>query len=204
MGRKRCASPRRTGQGPSPIIAHGCLGELYLAQGDLEHAIRVLEQGLALCRASGNRNWLPTDRGEPGLYLCAPGAPRGGARAGGGGDPRKYPHGRAGISFPLGRMAQRGLSSGGTRRGGLAARLSGARPGPAAEGTRARGARAAPAWCCPCSRRPSRCRAGRSPLPAGPGPGRGTGHAPARGPLPPRAWAGYTPRPAAVSRPAPP
>src|SRR5262249_35355647 len=25
-------------------------------QGDLEHAIRVLEQGLALCRASGNRN----------------------------------------------------------------------------------------------------------------------------------------------------
>ena len=31
------------------------LGELYLAQGDLEHARRVLEQGLALCRASGNR-----------------------------------------------------------------------------------------------------------------------------------------------------
>src|SRR5262249_57230087 len=27
-------------------------------QGDLEHAIRVLEQGLALCRASGARNWL--------------------------------------------------------------------------------------------------------------------------------------------------
>ena len=35
-----------------------CLGHLYLAQGDLEHAIRVLEQGLALCRASGNRNML--------------------------------------------------------------------------------------------------------------------------------------------------
>jgi len=31
------------------------LGELSLAQGDLEHARRVLEQGLALCRASGNR-----------------------------------------------------------------------------------------------------------------------------------------------------
>ena len=31
-------------------------------------------------------------------------------------------------------MAQRGLSSGGTRRGGLAARPPGARPGPAAEG----------------------------------------------------------------------
>src|SRR5262249_38764321 len=27
-----------------------------LAQGDLEHAIRVLEQGLALCRASGERS----------------------------------------------------------------------------------------------------------------------------------------------------
>ena len=46
------------GRGDTPIIAHGCLGHLYLAQGDLEHAIRVLEQGLALCRASGNRSWL--------------------------------------------------------------------------------------------------------------------------------------------------
>jgi nitroreductase len=44
--------------------------------------------------------------------------------------------GRADKSFPLGRMAQRGLSSGGTRRGGLAGRPPGARPGPAAEGTR--------------------------------------------------------------------
>jgi tetratricopeptide (TPR) repeat protein len=44
------------GRGGTPIIAHSYLGELYLAQGDLEHAIRMLEQGLALCRASGNRN----------------------------------------------------------------------------------------------------------------------------------------------------
>jgi len=35
-----------------PYVA---LGELYLAQGDLEHAMRVLEHGLALCRVSGNR-----------------------------------------------------------------------------------------------------------------------------------------------------
>ena len=110
------------GRGHTPIIAHGCLGQLYLAQGDLEHAIRVLEQGLALCRASGNRNWLRPIAADLGSAYCAPGAPRGGARAAGGGDQRKYPHGRAGISFPLGRMAQRGLSSGGTRRGGLAAR----------------------------------------------------------------------------------
>jgi tetratricopeptide (TPR) repeat protein len=44
-----------TGHGNTPIIAHAGLGHLYLAQGDLEHAIRVLEQGLVLCRASGNR-----------------------------------------------------------------------------------------------------------------------------------------------------
>jgi tetratricopeptide (TPR) repeat protein len=45
------------GRGITPMLAHGCLGTLYLAQGDLEHAIRVLEPGLALCRASGNRSW---------------------------------------------------------------------------------------------------------------------------------------------------
>jgi class 3 adenylate cyclase/tetratricopeptide (TPR) repeat protein len=46
------------GRGSTSIIAHAFLGELYLAQGDLEHAIRVLEQGLALCRAFGNRTEL--------------------------------------------------------------------------------------------------------------------------------------------------
>jgi class 3 adenylate cyclase/tetratricopeptide (TPR) repeat protein len=43
------------GRGPTLIVAHNCLGLLYLAQGDLEHAIRVLEPGLALCRASSDR-----------------------------------------------------------------------------------------------------------------------------------------------------
>jgi tetratricopeptide (TPR) repeat protein len=46
------------GRAHTPIQVHGCLGCLYLAQGDLEHAIRVLDQGLALCRAAGDRNWL--------------------------------------------------------------------------------------------------------------------------------------------------
>jgi tetratricopeptide (TPR) repeat protein len=46
------------GRGQTPIIVHGCLGPLYLAQGDLEPAIQVLEQGLALCHASGNRDWV--------------------------------------------------------------------------------------------------------------------------------------------------
>ena len=46
------------GRGVTPILAHAGLGNLYLAQGDLEHAIEVCDQGLALCRASGNRDWL--------------------------------------------------------------------------------------------------------------------------------------------------
>src|SRR5215467_11622917 len=46
------------GRGTSPISAHGYLGGLYFAQGDLAPAIRVWEQGLALCNASGNRDWL--------------------------------------------------------------------------------------------------------------------------------------------------
>jgi class 3 adenylate cyclase/tetratricopeptide (TPR) repeat protein len=43
------------GRGGTPIVAHHGLGLLYLVQGDLEHAVQVLEQGLALCRASGYR-----------------------------------------------------------------------------------------------------------------------------------------------------
>ena len=46
------------GRGSTPITVHYCLGFLYLAKGDLEHAIQVFDQGLALCRASGNRTWL--------------------------------------------------------------------------------------------------------------------------------------------------
>jgi tetratricopeptide (TPR) repeat protein len=46
------------GRGDAPIVAHACLGRLYLAQGDLEHAIQVLQDGLALCRASGDLTYL--------------------------------------------------------------------------------------------------------------------------------------------------
>jgi tetratricopeptide (TPR) repeat protein len=52
----RLAMP--TGRGPTPIVAHDCLGRLYLTQGALEHAIRVYDQGLALCRAAGNQTML--------------------------------------------------------------------------------------------------------------------------------------------------
>src|SRR5262249_179100 len=47
------------GRGAIPIIVHAFLSRLYLAQGDLEYTIRLCEQGLALSRASGNRNMLP-------------------------------------------------------------------------------------------------------------------------------------------------
>jgi DNA-binding winged helix-turn-helix (wHTH) protein/class 3 adenylate cyclase/tetratricopeptide (TPR) repeat protein len=46
------------GRGDTPIIVYGSLGLLYLTQGNLEPAIQVLEQGLALCRASGELTWL--------------------------------------------------------------------------------------------------------------------------------------------------
>ena len=42
-------------QRDAPITARARLGCLYLAQGDLEAAIRVFEEGLALCRATGQR-----------------------------------------------------------------------------------------------------------------------------------------------------
>src|SRR5215471_6826985 len=45
------------GRGSTPIVVYGCLGHLYLTQGALEHAIQVFDRGLALCRASGNRDW---------------------------------------------------------------------------------------------------------------------------------------------------
>jgi tetratricopeptide (TPR) repeat protein len=59
------------GRGEIPVVAHACLGNLYLAQGDLECAIRVLEPGLALCHASGNRNWSRVCRADLG-YGYAP------------------------------------------------------------------------------------------------------------------------------------
>jgi class 3 adenylate cyclase/tetratricopeptide (TPR) repeat protein len=47
------------GRGATPTLVHAFLSQLYLDQGDLEHAIRLYDQGLALARASGNRNMLP-------------------------------------------------------------------------------------------------------------------------------------------------
>ena len=54
-------------------MAHGGLGHLYLAQGDLEHAIPVLEQGLALCRAAGNRDQVRVIMGDLGYAYALQG-----------------------------------------------------------------------------------------------------------------------------------
>ena len=42
------------GRGVEPMVAHWCLGRLFLVQGNLEAAISVLDRGLALCRAADN------------------------------------------------------------------------------------------------------------------------------------------------------
>ncbi len=47
------------GRGATPMLASACLGGVYFAQEDLEHAIQISEPGLALCRASSNRDWWP-------------------------------------------------------------------------------------------------------------------------------------------------
>jgi tetratricopeptide (TPR) repeat protein len=51
----RLATP--DGRWDTPIVVHGCLGLLYLGKGDLEHAVHVLDNGLALCRAISDRDW---------------------------------------------------------------------------------------------------------------------------------------------------
>jgi tetratricopeptide (TPR) repeat protein len=43
------------GRGQPLLQAYAYLGSLYLTQGNLEHAIQMLEKSLALCRTSGNR-----------------------------------------------------------------------------------------------------------------------------------------------------
>lgn len=75
-GEKALRLATLTGPVEPLILAYSRLSLLYLAQGGLEDAIRVCNQGLALCRTSGK--WLfPNDRGVPGLCLCAPGTSRG-------------------------------------------------------------------------------------------------------------------------------
>jgi tetratricopeptide (TPR) repeat protein len=61
-----------TPQGTAPIVAHGGLGQLHLAQGDFAAAIPVLEAGLALCRAADEKAWGVTIAGALGeAYACA-------------------------------------------------------------------------------------------------------------------------------------
>ena len=135
-------------------------------------------------RASGNRNWLSRIAAGLGSASALQGASRR-ACAAGGGDQRKASAWACCMVMPTGspgsarsvvlRDGVRGLGSTPARRSiWPGSRRNGAR--------RMRSTSWAPSRPTPTPR----CWAGRSPLPAGPGPGRGARHAPARGPLPPR------------------
>jgi tetratricopeptide (TPR) repeat protein len=52
---RRLATPE--GRGATPLLAHGCLGRLSLAHGDLAPAIRGCDQGLPRGRTSGHQVW---------------------------------------------------------------------------------------------------------------------------------------------------
>ena len=58
------------GRGTEPMFAHRSLGYLYLAQGDLAAAIRLLDQSLTLCRAAELWNLRAGITGDLG-YACA-------------------------------------------------------------------------------------------------------------------------------------
>jgi class 3 adenylate cyclase/tetratricopeptide (TPR) repeat protein len=174
------------GRGNIPFMAHTYLGLLYLAQGDLEPAIRVLEQGLALCRASGNRNQLQPIVSGLGYAYALQG---------------RLPEGRTLLEEAISEGIHTGARQGeanNVARLSEVCRLAGrgeeawqhARQAlDLARQQKARGDEALALHqlgVVHAHTAPPRCRAGRSALPAGPGPGRGTRHAPARGPLPPR------------------
>jgi tetratricopeptide (TPR) repeat protein len=113
------------GRGATPIAAHGFLGLLYLTKGDLEHAVRELEQGLTLCRASGNRDWLQMIAAGLGYAYALHGRLVEGRVLLEEAISENIRTGRT-ARTPLVHVAQRGLPSGGTRRGGLATRPPGA------------------------------------------------------------------------------
>jgi tetratricopeptide (TPR) repeat protein len=170
------------GRGVTPLIASGHLGHLYLAQGDLEHAIRVLEQGLALCRASGERSNMD------GLLFITSRLGYAYALQG------RIAEGRALLEETISediirrcqrhvwlsevyRLAGHGEESWQHACQGLDCARQLKEMNTEARALHQLGVLHTHAA-------PPRCRAGRGVLPAGPGPGRETGHAPARGPLP--------------------
>jgi class 3 adenylate cyclase/tetratricopeptide (TPR) repeat protein len=171
------------GRGTMPITAHSCLGHLYLAQGDLQHAIRVLDQGLALCRASDDWIWLQRIAADLGYASALQGrladgralleeavsvATRTGALQG-----QAY---RVAWLSEVCRLAGRGEEAWQHARQALDLARQLKERGNEALALLQLGAVHAHAA-------PPRCRTGRSPLPAGPGPSPGTRHASAPGPL---------------------
>ena len=98
------------GRGNHPLVATCFLGRLYLTQGDLEAAIRMLERSPGPVSRRRQLAHRKIGGGEPWLCLCARGSPRRGGRAPGGNAQGKSPQRRAAGSIPFCRVAQRGLS----------------------------------------------------------------------------------------------
>jgi tetratricopeptide (TPR) repeat protein len=168
-----------------PILAHRRLGHLYLAQGDLAHAIRVFEQGLALRRASGERDLLRGVVAGLGYAYALRG---------------RLAEGRALLEEGIGESTRTGgwAIVPGTWHGSVRSVVwqdTAMRPGSThakrstwPSSTRHAGTRRGRCtiWA-PSKPTPiPRCRTGRSSLPTGSGPSRGAGHAATAGPLPPR------------------
>jgi len=145
--------------------------------GDLEAAIRVFEEGLALCHATApmpvmGHRWGPGEAyAHTGRLAEGPRAVRGGAAG-------RPPHRTVGSSYVIHlRSSARLISSPDALRRPGSTPVS-ARPGPRAEATWTRGARAVPARCRSLPRPAPRRPAGRGTLPGGAVAGRGAGHAP--------------------------
>ena len=202
-GRRHSASPRWQAAGTHRSLPTAASATCTSPKGTWTHAIRVLEQGLALCRASGNRDWLQGSRRAWAMPLRSRGASRRGAHCWRRRSAKVSARARWRDHFPLVawlsevcRLAGRGEEAWQHARQALdLARQQKAR-GDEALALHQLGVVHAHAD-------PPDVAAGRSPLPAGPRPGRRTRHAPARRPTATSAWARCMSRQASGSRPAP-
>ena len=171
------------------MMAHGGLGHLYLAQGDLAHAIQVLEQGLALCRAAG----IPglgraVIMGDLGYAYALQGRVAEGCALLEEAQGRRSAWAQM-VSGALGRLAERGCQSGGTpwRRPGSTRRqrtLDLARRARNAGTRRTR----CTAWRRPAQPIPPSSTQAEAHYQQALALAEGTGHVSAAGPLPPGPW----------------
>ena len=171
------------------ITACERLGHLYLAQGDLEAAIRVFKEGLSLCRDSGlkvsfgsiagglGEAYVQTGRLAEGLSLLEEARSHDLRTGALGGDYVTHLRQLSAIYLLNGRIDEAWQHA--CQALDLARRQKGAWK---------RGVGTVPAGCGPRPDQPPRCPAGRGALPGSTDAGRGAGHAATPGPLPSWPW----------------